>query len=293
MKKVKSVISITIMLALFVSLIPAQAVYAASPKLNKSKAIIYVGNTLKLKLKNAVSSQVKWTSSNKKIATVDNKGKVVAKKSGKTQIVAKYKTKKYKAIITVKSNKLNKKEVTLYKGSGYQLSFSKYEGKAKWRSSNSSVAKVNTNGYVTAIKEGSAIITATVKSEKYNCLVRCVSELTNQDFDYPVDDEGFTNYIDFVLAKSDSWYRYYDTSERPEENRGIMVGDTYSDVINAFGEQESVSVDNRDKYNEYFKNSNYPRTAVIYTYRENYVDYNKKFYFDGKNNLVLIIWYCD
>lgn len=70
-------------------------------KLNKTKATIRVGRSVKLKLKNAKAKKVKWSSSNKKVATV-KKGLVTAKKKGKATITAKYKGKKYKAKITVK-----------------------------------------------------------------------------------------------------------------------------------------------------------------------------------------------
>lgn len=86
-------------------------VKAAAKKISISKksATLTVGKTLTLKLKNAKASKVKWSISNKKIATV-SKGKVKAKKAGKATITAKYKGKKYKCKITVKA----KKKVSVY-----------------------------------------------------------------------------------------------------------------------------------------------------------------------------------
>lgn len=86
-------------------------VKAAAKKISISKksATLTVGKTLTLKLKNAKASKVKWSTSNKKIATV-SKGKVKAKKAGKATITAKYKGKKYKCKITVKA----KKKVSAY-----------------------------------------------------------------------------------------------------------------------------------------------------------------------------------
>ena len=60
-------------------------VKAAAPKLNKKKATIYVGHTEKLKV-NRAKGKVKWTSSQKKIATVSSKGVVKGKQAGKTTI---------------------------------------------------------------------------------------------------------------------------------------------------------------------------------------------------------------
>ena len=41
------------------------------------------------------SSAIKWSSSNKKVATVSSKGKITAKKGGTAKITAKYKNKSY------------------------------------------------------------------------------------------------------------------------------------------------------------------------------------------------------
>lgn len=60
------------------------------PKLNKKKAVIRVGKTLKLKVKNT-KKKIIWSSSKKKIASVNTKGKVKAKKPGTVVIRAKVK----------------------------------------------------------------------------------------------------------------------------------------------------------------------------------------------------------
>lgn len=86
------------------SLTTAQAATATSGtkvKLNKTKATIYNGATLQLKLK-GTNEKVKWSSSSKKIATVDKNGKVTAKKKGKATITAKVGNKKYTCKLTVK-----------------------------------------------------------------------------------------------------------------------------------------------------------------------------------------------
>ena len=86
------------------NLTTAQAATATSGtkvKLNKTKATIYNGATLQLKLK-GTNEKVKWSSSSKKIAVVDKKGKVTAKKKGKATITAKVGNKKYTCKLTVK-----------------------------------------------------------------------------------------------------------------------------------------------------------------------------------------------
>ena len=79
--------------------------------LSKKSVKLNKGQTLKLVLKNAKASKVKWTTSKKKVATVSKKGVVKAKNKGKATITAKYKGKKYKCKITVKKNSMTRKQV--------------------------------------------------------------------------------------------------------------------------------------------------------------------------------------
>ena len=81
---------------------------ASKVKLNKTKATITVGKTVTLKVKNT-KKKVKWSSSNKRIATVSSKGKVKGKKAGKVTITAKIGKKKYKCKVTVKKKTTKRK----------------------------------------------------------------------------------------------------------------------------------------------------------------------------------------
>ena len=54
-------------------------------------------------LRGAKAKKVKWSSKDKKIASV-SKGKITAKKEGTVIILAKYKNKKYKCKVTVKKS---------------------------------------------------------------------------------------------------------------------------------------------------------------------------------------------
>lgn len=105
MNKTKKILAMIFVVVLSISMIPVTNVRAAKKvKLNKTKATIYVGKTVTLKLKNN-KKKVKWTTSNKKIATVSKKGKVKGKKAGKVTITAKVGKKKYNCNITVKKTK--------------------------------------------------------------------------------------------------------------------------------------------------------------------------------------------
>ena len=107
LKKMKNVINLVLCFAMLISVIQIspQNVYAAKKiKLSKTKVILYVGEKDYLDLydgKNQVLG-LKWTSSNKKVATVDSVGHIKTLKAGTTKITVKYKKKKYICKVTVK-----------------------------------------------------------------------------------------------------------------------------------------------------------------------------------------------
>ena len=106
MNHVKKILAVLLTLALVITLLPMMQINAnakTKTKLNKKKVTVYVGKNVKLKVKNKpAKKKVKWKSTNKKVATVTKKGKVKAKKAGKTTIIAKIGKKKYKCKVTVK-----------------------------------------------------------------------------------------------------------------------------------------------------------------------------------------------
>ena len=84
--------------------VPASA--AAKPALSKTKLTMTVGDTTTLKVKNAAKKEtIKWASKKKTVATVSSKGKVTAKKAGKTVVSATLKkaNKTLKCNVTVKA----------------------------------------------------------------------------------------------------------------------------------------------------------------------------------------------
>ncbi|MCH5298570.1 MAG: Ig-like domain-containing protein [Ruminococcus sp.] len=72
-----------------------------NPKLNKSKKTLKTGKKFTLKIAGKVG-KAKFTSNNKKVATVNKNGKITAKKKGKATITVKTNGMKLKCKITVK-----------------------------------------------------------------------------------------------------------------------------------------------------------------------------------------------
>lgn len=88
-------------------------VLAATIKLDHKSLKMYPKQTVTLKVK-GTTKIVKWSSSKKKVATVNSEGVVTAKKSGSCTIYAKVAGKKLKCKVTVKTNKAYAKKLRKY-----------------------------------------------------------------------------------------------------------------------------------------------------------------------------------
>lgn len=189
----------TVMLALCVALSMAMASVTANAATKKPKKIYLKATSTTVDIKGKVkvsvyktkpskaSKSVKWKSSNKKVATVSKSGYVTGKKKGTVKITAtSKKRKKVKKTIKIKVTNLKAKSVTMSKKSAILFPNDKttlkatvkgsagfYNQGVTWKSSNTSVATVNSKGSVTAKKAGKATITATEKggSKKATCAV--------------------------------------------------------------------------------------------------------------------------
>lgn len=152
-------------------------------KANKSSVSLTTGKSTVLKAtvspSDATQKTISWTSSNPKIATVNSKGTIKAKKPGTVTITAKAKSAKsakvkviVKSPIKAKSVSLNKTSFTLGKGESTKLvatikPSNAVNKKISWSSSNKKVAKVDQNGKVTAVGVGTATIKAKTTNGKY------------------------------------------------------------------------------------------------------------------------------
>ena len=167
--QIKKLLSICIVIALILTLVPTNVEAAGKVKLNKSKATVYVGKTLTLKL-TGTNKKVTWTSSNNKIATV-KKGKITPKKEGTVTITAKVSKKSYKCKVIVKKPYISETKKTLKQGKSFTLKLVGTEIKSV-ETSDESVATVSKKGKVIAKNVGTTTITLKGKNGKnYKCKV--------------------------------------------------------------------------------------------------------------------------
>lgn len=124
--------------------------------------------------------KVTYKTSDKKVATVNSKGQVEAKKSGTATITITSGKKSVKVKVTVKAVQPTKitgipTSKTLKKGKSLtlkpKLSPKGSEAVIKYSSSNKKIAAVNSKGKITAKKKGTAVITVTAGKVKVSCTI--------------------------------------------------------------------------------------------------------------------------
>lgn len=132
------------------------------------------GETAKLKASVSNGHSVTYKSAKPSIASVTENGVILAKKPGTTAITVTADKTSVSCKVTVKKPKLrlNKTKVSLYRRRKVKLSVvSASKSTPKWKSSKKSVAVVDDNGTVTAVKHGTAEISVTVDGVSKTCEV--------------------------------------------------------------------------------------------------------------------------
>lgn len=164
-----------------------EEVRVESVSLSQPTAEMLVGESVQLSAtvlpSNATDKTVIWASSKQSVATVTESGRVTAIAEGVSTITASASGKSATCMVTVSkgyvavsSVTLNKSELILEEGGSETLVATVSPDNASdktvtWESSNTSIAMVDENGKVSAIKEGSVIIKAKVKSLDASCSV--------------------------------------------------------------------------------------------------------------------------
>lgn len=204
---------------------PSTPVAVSGVALDKKVATINVGRTVTVKATvtpaNADNKTLAWTSSNTKIATVSN-GVVKGVKAGRVIITAKTtdgSNISATCTVTVKqpvtSISLSKK-ATMYTGKKLTLKAKVNPANASnkaltWKSSNTKIAKVASNGVVTGVKAGTVKITATAKDgsrKSATCTVtvrQSVSKITLSKTNVVLPKKGSSYNVRVTVAPKNAY----------------------------------------------------------------------------------------
>lgn len=169
--------------------------------LKYSSKSIYIKSSFKNELYGAKGT-VKWSTSNKRIATVSSNGVVKGISNGTATIYAKNGGKTYKCKVVVKNPSMTRKSITPFVKQTYKLGVNGGSGKIKWSSSNKKIAAVSSSGVVTAKKTGSCKIYAVRNGKKTSCTVKVYSKMTmnKTSYDLEIDDIDACEYETVELS---------------------------------------------------------------------------------------------
>ncbi|MDO4357163.1 MAG: Ig-like domain-containing protein [Clostridia bacterium] len=195
-------------------------------------------------------SELKWSSSKTKYATVDGNGNVTGKAEGTTTITVKTYNGK-KATVKVKvvdpykptGVTLNQSgTASLETGKTLQLSATLSPSTAKsdltWKSSNTKVAKVDANGLVTAVGKGTATITVTTHNGKKATMKVSVTVASSNGFElrgyFDTSIKAFVKKVGNMKPCLFLWDSDLANQYPGYTNDDITVGGFSSDSINSF-----------------------------------------------------------
>lgn len=142
--------------------------------ISKASASIERGEKLKLSAAASNKSEITWKSSKSSIAAIDDNGNITGLKPGETTITASAdgSTATCKLKVKAPTVQLNKTNIKLYRGQKVKLAATVSSGiSPNWKTNKKSVAVVDEYGNVTAVKNGTADITATVDGVSKVCKV--------------------------------------------------------------------------------------------------------------------------
>lgn len=145
-----------------------------SIKLNKTSLTLGIGQDYRLKAtvtpSNTTAGEIVWSSSNQRVASVDDDGEIEGEATGKAVITAKLDGKSAKCTVYV-----SRSYIEINKGKSRSISSEfKYVDnykKGKWSSSNSSVVRVDKKGKIKGLKQGNAKIRLKVGKKTYSTTV--------------------------------------------------------------------------------------------------------------------------
>lgn len=248
--------------------------YVKVIKLNETYYKLGLGKTFQLVAtiegKTASNKELRWTSSNKSIVSVDKNGKIKGLKLG-TATITVYATdgSGAEASCTVRVSRLvtsidlNTNYITLVQGKSYNLKATVKPSNATYKkplysSSNSNIAIVNKNGVITGIEPGNTIVTVEANDSSgisAICYVRVIAPvpstgITAQESEV-IMSPGETKTVRISMVPSNSTDSYTWSSDNPvvasvNESTGRIlakeVGTANLTVMTESGRRATITV---------------------------------------------------
>lgn len=165
---------------------------ASKIHLKKTSDYVAVSDTYNLKLinkngKTISASKISWSTSKKSVATVSKKGVVTAKKAGTAKIYAKYNGKKYTFTAKVKKPYVDTEYAVLIPGATVSSSLRLTQSKAlsldkvDWEIGDTTIATIDGDGNLAALKVGTTTLEATYNGKTYTKDVTIVEPKLAED----------------------------------------------------------------------------------------------------------------
>lgn len=188
-----------------------------------------------------VGKKATYSSKNNKIASVSKKGRITAKRVGKTTVTIKVSSKRYKVTVAVVG--LNKSKASMKIGDKMQLKVKNALKSTRWYSTKPNIAKVSGKGLVTAISEGTTVINASTDGKTLKCKVQ-VSK-SEESLSSENGNGSGTLEVHFIdVGQADCIY-LKETEENAVKNYMIDCGngDDKENIINYLKNQGVSSLD--------------------------------------------------
>lgn len=229
---------------LLIFMIPTGTAKAA--RINRKKVTTEPGKIIVLSI-TSQTQNAKWSSSNKKVATVSKYGIVKARKVGKCTITGKVGDKEYTCQVTVKKKAVNVEKISLNEAnlniqigetkklSATILPYNATKKKIIWESENSLIAKVDASGNVTGVSTGETNIHTSCENKQAVCRV-IVKDIERNDTSK--NEEGNIKNInilaEYTLSDGIGWFTRHFMVIKNNSNVTVDI-ETSSLAYNSFG----------------------------------------------------------
>ena len=216
--------------------------------ISSTKETMYVGEKLTLSL-DGCKGKVVWASSKSALAKVSKNGVITACKAGTAVITAIYDGEAYTCKITVKNPYIKETKKTLEVEDVYRVKVVGTKA-VSYTSSRTKVAKVSSNGKVTALAEGTSTISVKCENGKtYKCkiVVQSNDELTAKELYSKCCDSvveigaGDSLGSGFFISKNRVVTNYHVIEKATKLEMKLLDGTTY-DVLQVLGYDEALDL---------------------------------------------------